>query len=182
MTDSPARLRRAGSPATSAARRVRAATARAPRAEPRAVAVEADGVRLPVAASRLADLSRQVLKACKVPRAMLSITCVDTRTMATLNRRHLGHRGPTDVITFALGAAPDGAVIGDIYICPDVARLQAREHGVGVREELARLVVHATLHACGWEHPEDEGRMTSPMWRRQEQLLQRFWITPARTA
>ncbi|MDQ8162076.1 MAG: rRNA maturation RNase YbeY [Gemmatimonadota bacterium] len=148
----------------------------------RAVSVQADRVRVPVAAERLAALSRSVLRALKVPRAMLSITFVSTRASATLNRRHLGHRGPTDVITFALGADPSGAVLADIYICPDVARAQAKEFGVGVREEIARLVVHGTLHACGFEHPEGEGRLTSPMWRRQEQLLTRFWITPSRRA
>lgn len=150
--------------------------------EGRAVAVQADGVRVPVAAERLAALSRSVLRALKVPRAMLSITFISSRASATLNRRHLGHRGPTDVITFALGADPSGAVIADIYICPDVARAQAAEFGVGIREEIARLVVHGTLHACGFEHPEGEGRLTSPMWRRQEQLLTRFWITPSRRA
>lgn len=154
-------------------------TGRLPRPEPRAVAVECDGVRIPVATERLADLSRQVLRALRVSRAMLSITFVSARSSAQLNRRHLGHSGPTDVITFALGAAPDGTVIGDIYICADVARKQAKAHGVGIREELARLVVHGTLHACGWEHPEDESRMKSPMWRRQEQLLRRFWISPS---
>lgn len=153
--------------------------ARLPRPEPRAVAIECDGVRIPVASARLVDLSRNVLRALKVPRAMLSITFVSSRVMASLNRKHLGHRGPTDVITFALGADPGGAIIGDIYICPDVARRQAEAHGVGVREELARLVVHGTLHACGWEHPEDDARTTSPMWRRQEQLLKRFWSTPS---
>lgn len=152
------------------------------REDPRAVSVQADGIRVPVAADRLVELSRQVLRALKVPRAMISVTFVSSRTSAALNRRHLGHRGATDVITFALGADPAGTVIADIYISPDVARLQAKEFGVGVREEIARLVVHGMLHACGWEHPEGEDRMTSPMWRRQEQLLQRFWITPSRTA
>jgi len=146
------------------------------RAAERAVAVQSDGVRSPVSTDRLAELSRRVLGALRVTRAMLSITLVDATTMARLNRRHLGHRGPTDVITFALGADVHGAVLADIYICPDVARVQAREHGVGVREELARLVVHGTLHACGWEHPEGHDRTTSPMWRRQEHLLRRFWI------
>lgn len=152
------------------------------RENPRAVSVQADGVRVPVAADRLVDLSRSVLRALKVERAMISVTFVSSRTSATLNRRHLGHRGPTDVITFALGADPTGTVIADIYICPDVARLQAKELAVGVREEIARLVVHGMLHACGWEHPEGDERMTSPMWRRQEQLLHRFWTTPSRTA
>ena len=152
------------------------------REHPRAISVQSDGVRVPVAADRLVDMSRRVLFALKVPRAMISVTIVSSRTSATLNRRHLGHRGPTDVITFALGADLDGTVIADMYICPDVARLQAKEFGVGVREEIARLVVHGTLHACGWEHPEGDDRMTSPMWRRQEQLLHRFWITPSQTA
>lgn len=133
-------------------------------------------MRAPVAVARLSALSRDVLRALRVPRAMLSITLVSSRVMAKLNREHLQHRGPTDVITFALGTDPSGVIVADIYICPDVAREQARAHGVGVREEIARLVVHGTLHACGWEHPEDESRTTSPMWRRQEQLLRRFWI------
>ncbi len=152
------------------------------RENPRAVAVEADGVRVPVASDRLVELSRNVLRAMKVKRSMVSITFVSARSSAAMNRKHLNHRGPTDVITFALGADPMGTVVADIYICPDVAREQAAEFGVGVREEIARLVVHGTLHACGMEHPEGEGRMSSPMWRRQEQLLKRFWITPSRTA
>lgn len=145
----------------------------------RAVSVQTDGVRSAVATARLAELSRRVLGALRVKRAMLSITLVSARTMARLNRAHLGHRGPTDVITFALGADASGMVLADIYICPDVAREQARAHRVGLREELARLVVHGTLHACGWEHPEHDERTTSPMWRRQEQLLERFWISPS---
>lgn len=144
----------------------------------RVVDVSLDGVRLPVAIARLEALSLSVLRALRVPKAMLSITFVTSRRMATLNKRHLGHSGPTDVITFALGTDPVNGVTGDMYICPDVARAQAKAHGVGVREELARLVVHGTLHACGFEHPEDESRTSSPMWRRQEQLLHRFWITP----
>lgn len=113
---------------------------------------------------------------------MLSITLVSARTMARLNQQHLGHRGPTDVITFALGDDGSGTLVADIYICPDVARVQAREWRVGVREELARLVVHGTLHACGWDHPEDGARESSPMWKRQERLLSRWLSSSARTA
>lgn len=165
----PARRRRAGT----------AKTAASPaRPEPRIIAIDAEGTTVPLAASRLVTLAREVLRAQRVPRAMLSITFLASRAMATLNRKHLGHRGATDVITFALGRDPGGVVVGDIYICPDVARTHAQAHGVGVREEIARLVVHGVLHACGLEHPEDAGRTSSPMWRRQEQLLKRFW-TPA---
>jgi len=148
----------------------------------RAVSVQVDGVRTPVATARLAALSQRVLGAQHVTRAMLSVTLVSRRAMARLNRAHLGHRGATDVITFALGVDSGSGIIADIYICPEVARAQAKAHGVGVREELARLVVHGTLHACGWEHPEGDERTRSPMWKRQEQLLRRFWISTPTSA
>jgi rRNA maturation RNase YbeY len=105
---------------------------------------------------------------------MLSITFLDARAMARLNQRHLRHRGPTDVISFAFdGAAVRTAVVGDVYICPDVAKENAARAGVGVREEIARLIVHGTLHVLGYDHPDGEARMRSPMWRRQERLLAR---------
>jgi probable rRNA maturation factor len=40
-----------------------------------------------------------------------------------------------------------------------------------VREELLRLVVHGVLHVVGHDHPEDDSRYQSRMWKRQEQLL-----------
>jgi probable rRNA maturation factor len=148
-----------------------------------AVAVAAEGVRLPLGAERVAALARGVLAAEKVRDAMLSIAFVTPEAIARLNREHLGHRGATDVISFAFrGAGGDGAVVGDVYVCPAVARDNARRHGAGVREEIARLVVHGTLHVVGHEHPEDDERTSSPMWKRQEQLLTRLHAQPRKTS
>ena len=138
------------------------------------VQVAAETGRLALGRERAASLARAVLRAEGARRAALSIAFVSNRRIAALNRRHLGHAGPTDVISFALAPA-DGAVQGDIYIAPDVARENALEHGVPVREELARLVVHGTLHVLGHDHPEDDSRTESPMWRRQERLLARLF-------
>lgn len=138
------------------------------------VSITSTGGRVPVAAFRLDALARFALRAEGVKAAELSIAFIPPRMMAKLNCQHLGHRGPTDVITFALGSDPMGVLRGDIYICVDVARAQAAEHRVGVREEVKRLVVHGVLHACGHEHPTDDTRTTSAMWRRQEALLRRF--------
>lgn len=140
-----------------------------------AVAVSTDGTRIPIARQRVAALARRVLRAERVRDALLSVSFVSARAIAALNARHLGHRGPTDVIAFGFAPAGPGApVVGDIYIAPDVARTNARRHGVGVREELARLVVHGTLHVLGYDHPAGDARTASPMWRRQELLL-RAW-------
>ncbi|HEU4721710.1 MAG TPA: rRNA maturation RNase YbeY, partial [Gemmatimonadaceae bacterium] len=78
----------------------------------------------------------------------------------------------TDVISFGFApVARARAVVGDVYIAPGMARRNAIAHGRGVREELMRLVVHGVLHVLGHDHPEDETRYESPMWRRQERLL-----------
>jgi probable rRNA maturation factor len=139
-----------------------------------AVHVTADSVRLPLARARVREIARRVLAAEGVRDAMLSITFLGTRAMAALNRKHLGHRGATDVISFGFSDAErSGPVIGDIYIAPQVARANARRHDAGIREEVARLVVHGVLHVLGYEHPDDESRVTSPMWHRQECLLAR---------
>jgi probable rRNA maturation factor len=138
------------------------------------VYVNAREVRVSLAAARVEAIARETLASERVRDAMLSITFLSNAAIARLNAKHLGHRGPTDVISFGFRGAKKGApVIGDIYIAPAVARANAQEHGVGVREELARLVVHGTLHVLGHEHPAADARTRSPMWKRQERILAR---------
>jgi probable rRNA maturation factor len=139
-----------------------------------AIAVASAGVRVPLARERVRVLAHTVLRAEGVREGLISIAFVTSRAIARLNRVHLGHVGPTDVLAFALQPPGRGAaLVGDVYIAPDVARRNARRWHVGVREELARLVVHGLLHMVGHDHPLDEDRETSPMWRRQERLLRR---------
>jgi rRNA maturation RNase YbeY len=145
-----------------------------------AVDVAAEGVRVPLARARVAAIARGVLAAEKVRDAMLSIAFLTPRAMAALNREHLGHAGPTDVISFGFArVGRDGAVVGDVYVCVDVARENARLHGSGVRAEIARLVVHGTLHVLGYDHPVDGERTSSRMWRRQEALVTRLLAASA---
>ena len=143
------------------------------------VDVAADKVRVPLARARVAEIARGVLRAEGVRDAMLSVSFMPPRAMAALNSRHLGHRGATDVISFALGRTGGvGPIVGDIYICPQLARENALARRVRVREELARLVVHGTLHVLGYEHPAGDDRAHSAMWRRQERLLARLAEVP----
>jgi probable rRNA maturation factor len=138
----------------------------------RQVSVQLEEVRTPVSRARLAAAVTAVLRAERAGPALVSVTLVTRRRIAAMNRRHLGHAGPTDVISFSF-RDPVGAVIGDVYICPEVAAANARRFGRPVREELIRLVVHGTLHVLGHDHPDGEAREGAPMWRRQEQLVRR---------
>ncbi|MDQ6872324.1 MAG: rRNA maturation RNase YbeY [Gemmatimonadota bacterium] len=146
------------------------------RSPPRGLAIDVSSSvrRLLVSRPRLKEAAVATLKAEGVKDAMLSITLVGRAAMSGLNRRYLGHHGPTDVISFGLGRqGRGGPVVGDIYICPEIARANARRQGVSSQEELLRLVVHGTLHTLGYAHPEGTTRTDSPMWRRQERILAR---------
>lgn len=106
--------------------------------------------------------------------AMISIAFVGRAAISALNHRYLGHAGPTDVISFGLDRVGKRApVLGDIYICPEVARANARLEDIRPGEELLRLVVHGTLHVLGHEHPDGRMRMASSMWLKQERILAR---------
>jgi len=130
--------------------------------------------RLSVSRARVKEAAVAALKAERAKDAMLSITFVGQAAMSQLNRRYLGHHGPTDVISFGLGRiGKRGAVVGDVYICAEIARENARRQGIPAGEELLRLVVHGTLHVLGHDHPTGAGRTTSDMWKRQERILAR---------
>jgi probable rRNA maturation factor len=104
-------------------------------------------------------------------RATVSVTFLGPTRMRRLNREYKGHDRPTDVISFHL-PGPDGSLAGDIYICPAVAAREAKAAGVTQTDELARLVIHGTLHVLGYDHPEGRGRTTSVLWQRQERYLE----------
>ena len=125
----------------------------------------------------------------------VSLLFVDEATIASLNERFLDKTGPTDVLSFPIedeadrsGRSPDeggtgpGSIeadtgrlllLGDVVICPTVAARNAVDHGVGVDDELALLVVHGILHLLGMDHEVDGD--AERMEQREQQLLARFY-------
>jgi len=143
---------------------------------PLRIRVQADnaGRRAPAPGRTLRDAARRgvraALKRLRVSDAEISVTLSSDLAIARLNRDWLGHRGPTDVLSFplyAIGEAP----VGDLYIGAEQARRQARLHKVSISEEVARLAIHGTLHVLGYDHPEGARRERSEMWQMQEQIL-----------
>lgn len=127
------------------------------------------GRHLPLSRRAVERAVETVLDGERRRRATISVAFVGPKRIRAMNAEWKGVDRPTDVLAFPL-AAPDGATVGDVYICRDVVRRQARRLGVGLGRELLRVVVHGTLHALGYDHPE-EGRTASAMWRKQERYL-----------
>lgn len=129
-----------------------------------------NGRRLPLSRALIRRVVEAVLRAER-RQGLISVTFLGRDSMRRLNADHKKHDRPTDVLAFAL-ADPAAQVVGDVYICPWVARREAKSRGIPLREELIRLVVHGTLHALGREHPEGPERTRSAMWRRQERYVE----------
>ena len=101
--------------------------------------------------------------------AVIEVTMLSSQRMRALNRRAFGRDRATDVIAF--GMRHGETLVGDVYVCPAVARGSAARLGVSPSEEVLRLVVHGTLHALGYRHPGGRARTRSVMWRRQERYV-----------
>jgi probable rRNA maturation factor len=124
-------------------------------------------------AAELERVVRRTLLAQAAGDADISLALVSDDKISQLNHTYLDHQGPTDVISFPM-QQPGGPLVGDIYVGIDQAKRQASELGVPLREELLRLAIHGTLHALGWEHPEEDDRAHSEMYRRQEEILSSY--------
>lgn len=119
---------------------------------------------------------RAVLEWEGVAEGEVSLTLLSDAAIRELNREHLSHDYPTDVLAFALWSTGE-PVLGDVYVGYDQALRQAEREGVPQLEELRRLAIHGTLHVLGYDHPEGgEERAGSEMYRLQEEILAR--LTP----
>lgn len=88
----------------------------------------------------------------------LAIVLSDDTLLRELNRRWRGLDRSTDVLSFPYAEDGQGPVAGDVVISMDRTRDQAKRFRVSVGRELARLVVHGSLHLAGLDHHAAEDR------------------------
>lgn len=133
-----------------------------------------DRIRVPGGRRRLCKAVREAvmfaLAEAQVAEGEISVTLLNDARIGALNRQHLGHDGPTDVLSFALYEEGE-PVVGDVYLGIEQAGRQASALRVPFEEEVVRLAVHGTLHVLGWDHPANAGRDSSAMWRLQERIV-----------
>ncbi len=98
----------------------------------------------------------------------IAIVLSGDRELRDLNRRWRGIDRATDVLSFPY-ADDRGRVDGDLVISRERIAAQARRYRVSPARELARLVVHGTLHLAGLDHHREAERRH--MRRREAQGL-----------
>ncbi len=103
----------------------------------------------------------------------ISVSFLSSAAMRILNRRFTGRDEATDTLAFDIppgrikGRLVEGPRLAEVVVCAEKAREQAGRYGVGVEEELARLLIHGLLHLSGFDDrtPSQRVRM-----RRRENL------------
>ena len=103
-----------------------------------------------------------------VDHAVLSVTVVDNDTIHRLNRDHLRHDYPTDVLSFPLEWRCSDATIesrsqlstrrsagatieGEIVVSWEYAAEMAPRCGWSAEHELTLYAIHGMLHICGYD-------------------------------
>tara|TARA_Y100001934_G_scaffold84349_1_gene104690 strand:- start:289 stop:759 length:471 start_codon:yes stop_codon:yes gene_type:complete len=91
----------------------------------------------------------------------ISILLMDDDDIRQLNKKFRGYNKPTDVLSFPQNAdedppIPGEIILGDIAISLDIAKIQAKEHGLKLKEEIILLLIHGILHLLGYDHEISE--------------------------
>ncbi len=115
------------------------------------------------------------------PDTDLAIVFVDEPAMEVLHVQWMDEPGPTDVLSFPMDELRPGAegdltpagLLGDIVVCPQVAKVQAETAGHDTINEILLLTTHGILHLLGFDHAEPDEE--KEMFGLQREILEAFY-------
>ena len=119
---------------------------------------------------RVRDIARRTLELEGVRHGTVSIAVVDNPTIHEINRRHLDHDWPTDVVSFLLSEPDAPEFSGDLVISAEMAVLVASQCDLDPDAEFTLYLVHGLLHLCGHDDLTEVDR--DRMRRREDEILQ----------
>ncbi len=123
---------------------------------------------------RVVDAIRRVLTGHGVTTAEVSVAVVDDARIHMLNRLHLSHDYPTDVLSFVYQAS-ENTVDGELVVSAETARRAGAEHGMAADDELLLHIVHGTLHLIGCDDRTVDAR--EAMRAHERAVMQQLGIT-----
>ena len=114
-------------------------------------------VEAPVSDAWVKKLVEAALRGAKAKRVdEVGVVFVADKEMISLNAAHRGKKKTTDVLSFGNDGAWKGeggsGLLGDIVISVPQVKRQAAKAGKSLRDELALMIVHGTLHLLGYDH------------------------------
>ena len=94
----------------------------------------------------------------------LTVVFLSRRDMQQINLKYRGRNKPTDILSFE---SADPRSLGELLLCSDVLKLQARKQGHSLEAETLYMLIHGVLHLLGYDHELSE-REEKVMFRLQE--------------
>ena len=117
------------------------------------------------------QISRHLFRHLKIKKPKhLVIVFVDQKQIKKLNNQFRGKNKATDILSFA-PTEPGG--LGELVLCSPIIKIQAKKHGLKLKEELAYLVLHGILHLLGFDH-ETSKKQADLMYQIQDDLFDKF--------
>lgn len=127
----------------------------------------------------LKRIVRDALEHERIASAEVSLVFVGDEEMHALNRRHLAHDYPTDVLSFLLDESETTTgrhIEAEIIVSTEFAAATAPKFDWSAADEVTLYVVHGLLHACGYD--DREPRLKSRMRRAERSALRRHGLDP----
>jgi len=132
--------------------------------------------KITISKKAIGSLAKRVLKIKNASETELSILFVGKKRMRALNEtfRNIDH--PTDVLAFSMREGKVSKLhqqlLGDVVICPEIAKKYARHYKTPLRQEIDLDLIHGILHLLGYEDSTASGRAV--MKREQRRLLKKL--------
>lgn len=112
----------------------------------------------------------------------LSLVIVKPKFQKELNIKYRNKYYIADVLTFALEEKKINLLfkltgyrnLGDIFICYEIAKKQAKDYNHSLKRELSFLFLHGFLHILGYNHIKIEDEKV--MFKLQKQILKKLKI------
>lgn len=110
----------------------------------------------------------------------IGVRFVSLAEIQALNKAFRKKNKPTDVLSFSVEESEGRRISskknmheprywGDLAICSEYAKEEARRRGLPLREELLRLLTHGGLHLAGYDHATEEEEFN--MFSLQERIV-----------
>lgn len=110
-----------------------------------------------IPAHRLQRVAEVIFQNERLPFSQqIAVVFCSDRTIRRLNSRYRKIDRATDVLSFNFN---DPDLLGELYISPQRAKVQARTYQVRYHEEILRLFIHGIFHLLGYDHTEKNERL-----------------------
>ncbi|UYL09217.1 rRNA maturation RNase YbeY [Bdellovibrio sp. SKB1291214] len=124
--------------------------------------------------SVIAELRKRKVITADKARRELTLVFLDKKPAQKINNEFRGRDYATDVLSFD---SMDPSSFGELVMCPEVLKKQAKEHKLTFQKELGYMLLHGTLHLLGYDHETNE-KDAKEMFDLQDAIFERLLRSP----